>query len=92
MSKKDDTLKMCIDYKKLKQAHKNRHPLSMMDDMFDLLKGAEVISKNDLKVSYHQPKMKDEYTPKIAFQTCYGHFPFYSNGVGVTNAPSTLCT
>jgi len=39
--KKDGTLILCIDYKKLKKvAIKSRYPLPTTDDLFDQLKGA----------------------------------------------------
>jgi len=40
VKKKDDTLRLCIDYRKLnKVTIKNMYPLPRIDDLFDQLKG-----------------------------------------------------
>ena len=50
MKKKDDTLRMCIDYRKInKMTVKNRYSLLRIEDLFDQLKGAGVFSKIDLR-------------------------------------------
>ena len=44
--KKDKTLRLCIDYRRLnKVTIKNRYPLTRIDDLFDQLRGARVYSK-----------------------------------------------
>ena len=49
VKKKDDTLRMCIDYRKInKVTIKNTYPLPRIEDLFDQLKGASVFSKIDL--------------------------------------------
>ena len=49
VKKKDDTLRMCIDYQQInKVTMKNKYPLSRIEDLFDQLKGASVFSKIDL--------------------------------------------
>ncbi|WMV37696.1 hypothetical protein MTR67_031081 [Solanum verrucosum] len=51
VKKKDGTLRLCIDYRRLNRITiKNRYPLPRIDDLFDQLKGAKVFSKIDLKV------------------------------------------
>ena len=52
--KKDKTLRLCIDYRRLNRVTiKNRYPLSRIDDLFDQLRGAWVYSKIDLRIGYH---------------------------------------
>ncbi|RVX14525.1 Transposon Ty3-I Gag-Pol polyprotein [Vitis vinifera] len=42
VKKKDDTLRLCIDYRKLNRVTvKNKYPLPRIDDLFDQLKGAK---------------------------------------------------
>ena len=49
VKKKDDTLRLYVDYRELnKMTVKNKYPLPMIDDLFDQLKGASVFSKIDL--------------------------------------------
>ena len=70
MKKKDDTLRMCIDYRKINNVTmKNKYPLSRIKDLFDQLKGAGVFSKIDLQSWYYQLRVKDVDVPKTAFRT-----------------------
>ncbi|GKF21413.1 hypothetical protein Tco_0070051, partial [Tanacetum coccineum] len=69
VKKKDRSFRMCIDYQDLnKLTVKNRYPLPRIDDLFDQLQGSSVYSKIDLRSSYHQLRVKDEYIPKTAFR------------------------
>jgi hypothetical protein len=53
--KKDNTLRLCINYKKLnKVTMKNKYPLPHIDDMFNELRGAMIFSKINLRSGYHQ--------------------------------------
>nr|GEY95592.1 reverse transcriptase domain-containing protein [Tanacetum cinerariifolium] len=55
VKKKDESFRMCIDYRELnKLTVKNRYPLSRIDDLFDQLQGSSVYSKIDLRSGYHQ--------------------------------------
>ncbi|KAE8725798.1 putative Bifunctional inhibitor/lipid-transfer protein/seed storage 2S albumin superfamily protein [Hibiscus syriacus] len=48
VKKKDGSMRLCIDYRKLnKVTVKNKYPLPRIDDMFYQLKGASVFSKID---------------------------------------------
>ena len=58
VKKKDGTLRLCVDYRKLnKMTVKNKYPLPKIDDLFNQLKGASVFSKIDLRSGYHQLKI-----------------------------------
>ena len=54
MKEEDGTYKFCIDYRQLnKVTIKKKYLLSMIDDLFDQLKGEAVFSKIDLRSVYH---------------------------------------
>ncbi|GJS85599.1 putative reverse transcriptase domain-containing protein [Tanacetum coccineum] len=61
VKKKDESFRMCIDYRELnKLTVKNRYPLPMIDDLFDQLQGSSVYSKIDLRSGYHQLRVREE--------------------------------
>jgi hypothetical protein len=66
---------------------KNKYPLSRIDDLFDQLKSVKIFSKIDLRLGYHQVRIKDEYISKTAFRTRYGHYDFTVVSFGLSNAP-----
>ena len=91
MKKKDDTLRMCIDYQKInKGTVKNKYPLPRIEDIFYRLKGVSVFSKIDLRSRYYQLRVKDVNVPKIAYRTRYGHYEFLVMPFGLTNAPAAF--
>ena len=87
VKKKDGMLRLCVDYRQLnKMIVKNKYSLPRIDDLFDQLKGASVISKVDLRSRYHQLRIKDADVHKTSFRTWYGHYKFLVMSFGLTNA------
>ncbi|GJW85749.1 putative reverse transcriptase domain-containing protein [Tanacetum coccineum] len=91
VKKKDGSFRMCIDYRELnKLTVKNRYPLPRIDDLFDQLQGSSVYSKIDLRLGYHQLRVREEDIPKTAFRTHYSHYEFQVIPFGLTNVPAVF--
>jgi hypothetical protein len=89
MKKKDESQRMCVDYRPLNAVTiKNKYPLPCIDILFDQLSKAKVFSKIDLRYGYHQIKICPEDIPKMAFSTRYGLFEYLVMSFGLTNAPA----
>jgi len=68
IKKKDDTIRFCIDFRKLNAiTKKDSYPLPRIDDIFDQLSGNAWYSTLDLKSGYCQVKIRSEDREKTAF-------------------------
>ena len=95
VKKKDNTWRMCIDYRELNRKTKNVDPymLPRIDDTLDQLGDAKFFCTLDLISGYHQVELTDESKPKTAFTTPrmnpsqweYNCMPF-----GVQGGPATF--
>jgi hypothetical protein len=75
--KKDGTQRLCVDYHALNEVIiKNKYPLPRINDLFNQLCGACVFSKIDLRLGYHQLKVRECNILKTAFISRYGMYEF----------------
>ena len=89
--KKDNTLRLGIDYQQLNKVNiKNRYPLPWIDNLFYQLRGAWVYSKINLRIDYHQLRVREVNIPKRVFRTRYGHFEFIVMPFRLMNALATF--
>jgi hypothetical protein len=76
------TWRMCIDYGALNNITlKNRYPLPRINDLLDQL---------DLKLEYHQVRVKEECTWNISFKRRQGLYEWLVLLFGLCNTPATF--
>ena len=91
MSKKDGSLRPCIDYRGLNDITvKNKYPLPLMSSAFDSLQGATVFTKLDLRNAYHLVRIKEGDEWLTGFNTPMGHFEYQVMPFGLSNAPAVF--
>ena len=83
---------MCINYLQLnKLTVKNKYPLPRIDDLFNQVRGAKLLSKINLRSGYHQLRIQEEDIYNLtAFKTRHRHYEFVVIPFGLTNAPTTF--
>lgn len=91
VEKKDKSSRPCIDYQGLNDITvKNRYPLPLISSAFELLQGATIFTKLDLRNAYHLVRIREGEEWETAFNTPIGHDKYLLMPFGLTNAPAVF--
>ena len=91
VTKKDDTIRFCVDYRKLNGlTKKNCYPLPRIDETLDSLGGNQWFCTLDLQSGYWQVGMKEEDMEKTASSSHVGLYQYKVLPFGLCNAPATF--
>jgi hypothetical protein len=90
--KKDKSLRVCIDYRKLNsRTIRDSYSLPRIEETLDSLHGASWFSSLDLRSGYYQLEMAEEDKAKTAFTAgSLGFFEFNRMPFGLTNAVASF--
>ena len=91
VKKKDNTNRVCVDYRKLnKLTVIDPEPMPTTEHLFQKLSGDKFFTKIDLSKGYWQITIPEEDIPKTAFVTPDGSYEFLKMPFGMINSAATL--
>lgn len=89
--KKDGSLRVCIDFRKLNAQSKfDAYPMPRIDDLLENIGRAQFITTLDLCKGYWQVPLNPESRPYTAFRTPLGLYQFTVLPFGLHGAPATF--
>ncbi|BFY99110.1 hypothetical protein BsWGS_02150 [Bradybaena similaris] len=89
--KKDDTLRICIDYRKLNQVTvTDAEPIPGADELISNMSLSSLFTKLDMTKGYYQIPLTPESKHLTAFSTSLGLYEFNFMPFGLVNAPATF--
>ena len=89
VKKKDGSLRMCVDYRRLNAAtKKNRYPLPLISELLRTLSQGKIFTTLDLRGAYNLLRIKEGHEEKSAFISKFGQFEFLVMPFGLANAPA----
>ena len=91
IKKKDDTIRLCVDYRKLNaETELETYPIPRVDDILDQVGQVKYITTVDLAKGYWQVPVAEEDWHKTVFITTKGLYQFRMMPFGLCGAPATL--
>ena len=91
VNKKDGGIRFCVDFRKLNSvAVFDAYPMPQVEELFETVRTATVITILDLSKGYWQIPLESTSCEKTAFTTPFGLFGFEVMPFGLHNAPATF--
>jgi len=89
--KKDGSICICVDYRKLNsKANFNEYLMPPVEEIFESIGGAKVISTLDLVKGYWENPLEATSREKTAFAIPFGLYEFDVMLIDLHNAPATF--
>ena len=77
VKKKNDSLRLCVNYKKLNaMTIKNKYFLFFISQLLILIQEATIFTKLNFRSTYHLIRIRKDDEWKIAFQCRYEHYKY----------------
>ena len=93
VEKKDKTLRLCVDYRRLNSVSRtDTYPMARVDDLIDSLGKAKYISTLDLSRGYWQIPMESQDQRKTACTTPFGLYEFTRMPFGFAGSACNIPT
>ena len=87
VGKKDGTLRLCVDYRRLNElSTMDAYPMPRVDDIIDRVGKANFFSTLDLTKGYWQVPVAEVDRPKTSFSTPFGLYQFIMMPFGLKGA------
>ena len=87
--KKDGTVRVCIDYRKLNEVTvADPYYMSTMEEILERVGESRVMSKLDLAKGFYQVEVESQSQEKTAFISPFGKYEFTRMPFGLKNAPA----
>ena len=93
VTKPDGRLRLVVDYSELNKVMiHNKYPITLMTELRDQVRDAQLFTKLDLKDGFHLIRVRKGDEWKTAFRTRYGYYQYGVMPFGLVNLPTTFQT